>query len=70
MDKNYKRPLDDDDDKRPGNDTKKCKATHDTTTSSGSKTANEIVGLSNLCDDVIMHIFKYLPHDSLANMSQ
>lgn len=77
MDKHNKRPLeeeeeDDDDDEdndglQPGNDRKKFKATREPATTADTK---ETVGLSNLCDDVVMHIFKYLPHDSLANMSR
>lgn len=68
MDNNNKRPFDDDNEYH-SESTKKHKVIHDLSTSD-SKSTKEIVGLQNLCDDMIMHIFKYLTHSDLAMMPQ
>lgn len=74
MDGNKKRPLEDDDDGLHSNDAKKPKIAHEPTlvaaSSSHSSSSKEVIGLPNLCDDVLMHIFKYLSNDNLANMAQ
>lgn len=70
MEHNKKRPLDDENDVRP-DDPKKSKVAHDPPTTSQATAHQEIetVGLGDLCDDVIMHIFKFLTNDCLATMS-
>lgn len=71
MEHNKKRPLDDENDDVRPDDTKKSKVAHDPPTTSQAAAHQEIetVGMGDLCDDVIMHIFKFLTNDSLAAMS-
>lgn len=68
MEKNNKRPFDDGD-QHHGDSIKKLKVVHGPLTSE-PKSTKEVTGIQNLCDDVIMHIFKYLPHSDLAMMPQ
>ncbi|XP_050526769.1 uncharacterized protein LOC126897293 [Daktulosphaira vitifoliae] len=63
MEGNSKRSIDNDD--HGEENTKKLKLKHGILCSKNSSTIN----LTDLCDDVIMHIFKFLSHDNLANMS-
>lgn len=70
MENNKKRPLDDENDDICRDDSKKSKVAYESTTSlATSHHENEIVGIGDLCDDVIMHIFKFLTNDSLATMA-
>lgn len=66
MEENTKRPLENEE--CYDSETKKIKVTHELTTPQSKLPGT--IGFINLCDDVIMHIFKYLSHDDLANMSR
>ncbi|XP_050424852.1 uncharacterized protein LOC126835980 [Adelges cooleyi] len=65
MDSNNKRSIENDE--YDENDSKKFKVTHEPFVSCVEYPT--AVNLTSLCDDVIMHIFKFLTHDNLANMS-
>lgn len=61
---NVKRALGDDDESRSDGDLKKIKVVHEPSTSARP------VGIEDLCDDVVMHVFQYLHNDDLVNMSR
>jgi len=68
MENSNKRPLEDGCE-YSHTETKKPKASQVTTTTSHHVSSKEIVGFKDLCDDVIMYLFKYLSHDNLAKMA-
>lgn len=68
MEMKNKRHLDDGDYHLSDN-TKKHKIDHDPSTSE-TKLTKEVIGFQNLCDDVIIHIFKYVSNSELAMMTQ
>ncbi|VVC44371.1 F-box domain,Leucine-rich repeat domain, L domain-like [Cinara cedri] len=70
MDNTKKRPLDNENDDIRPDDPKKSKVAHELTTSQAvTNHENEIVGIGDLCDDIILQIFKFLSNDTLANMA-
>jgi len=68
MENSNKRPLEDEC-QYLHTETKKPKASQVTSTTSHPKSSKEIVGLEDLCDDIIIYLFKYLSHDNLAKMA-
>ncbi|CAH1711576.1 uncharacterized protein LOC114126985 [Aphis gossypii] len=68
MENSNKRPLEDEC-QYLHTETKKPKASQVASTTSHPKSSKEIVGIEDLCDDIIVYLYKFLTHDDLAKMA-